>query len=238
VIPDFDKGIESLEKNFRQLEDWGIPYILDPILNPICFGFTQSLEGFIAMRRKYPKAEMLLGLGNLTELTAADTTGTTAVMAGIVAELGIDYVLTTEVISWARGAVRELDIARRLMHYACRNQVLPKHLDDSLVTVKDPPFENYSEEELRAMQAKVRDRNFRIFADRNSIYVFNNRLFIKDTNIQLIFDQLKIEAPTQAFYLGRELQKASMAVRLRKRYVQEEELQWGYLSRERGSRDS
>jgi dihydropteroate synthase-like protein len=238
VIPDFDKGIESLEKNFRQLEDWGIPYILDPILNPICFGFTQSLEGFIAMRRKYPKAEMLLGLGNLTELTAADTTGTTAVMAGIVAELGIDYVLTTEVISWARGAVRELDIARRLMHYACRNQVLPKHLDDSLVTVKDPPFENYSEEELRAMQAKVRDRNFRIFADRNSIYVFNNRLFIKDTNIQLIFDQLKIEAPTQAFYLGRELQKASMAVRLGKRYVQEEELQWGYLSRERGSRDS
>ena len=26
--------------------------------------------------------------------------------------------LTTEVIPWARGAVREIDIARRLMHYA------------------------------------------------------------------------------------------------------------------------
>jgi dihydropteroate synthase-like protein len=233
VIPDFDKGIESLERSLRQLEDWGIPYIIDPVLNPLCFGFTQSIEGFISMRRKYPEAEMLLGLGNLTELTAADTTGTTAVMAGIVAELGIEYVLTTEVISWARGAVRELDIARRLMYYAHRNQVLPKHLDDSLITVKDPPFENYSEDELRAMQAKVRDRNFRIFTDRNSIYVFNNRFFVKDTDTQAIFEQLKIEAPSQAFYLGRELQKASMAVRLGKKYVQEEELQWGYLSRER-----
>src|SRR2546430_5642790 len=27
-------------------------------------------------------------------------------------------VLTTEVIPWARGAVREVDVARRLMHYA------------------------------------------------------------------------------------------------------------------------
>jgi hypothetical protein len=107
-----------------------------------------------------------------------------------------------------------------------------------LITVKDPPFENYSEEELRAIQVKVRDRNFRIFADRNSIYVFNSRLFIKDTDIRSIFDRLKIEEPTQAFYLGQELQKASMAVRLGKKYVQEEELQWGYLSREWGSRDS
>jgi ABC-type Na+ transport system ATPase subunit NatA len=62
---------------------------------------------------------MLMGLGNLTELTGADSTGINAVMAGIIAELDINYVLTTEVISWARGAVRELDLARKLMHYAC-----------------------------------------------------------------------------------------------------------------------
>jgi dihydropteroate synthase-like protein len=237
VIPDFDQGIESLEKNIAQLEDWGIPYIIDPILNPICFGFSKSIEDFISIRRKYPKAEMLMGLGNLTELTAADTTGMTAVMAGIIAELGIDYVLTTEVISWARGAVREFDLARRLMYYACHNKVLPKHLDDSLITVKDPPFEVYGEEELREMQAKVRDRNFRIFADRNAIYVFNNSLFIKDTDIRSIFTQLKVEDSMHAFYLGRELQKASIAVRLGKKYIQEEDLQWGYLSREPGDRD-
>ncbi len=138
VIPDSEKGMKSLERNIARLEAWGVSYIIDPVLNPIGFDFSGSIGNFIAMRRKYPKAEMLMGLGNLTELTDADTTGITAVMAGIISELDIDYVLTTEVISWARGAVRELDIARRLMDYACRNKILPKHLNDGLVTVKDP----------------------------------------------------------------------------------------------------
>ena len=80
------------------------------------------------------------------------------------------------------------------------------------------------------MQAKVRDRNYRIFADLNSIYVFNNRLFVKDTDIQAIFDQLNVEDASQAFYLGRELHKALLAVQLGKKYVQEEDLRWGYLS--------
>jgi dihydropteroate synthase-like protein len=230
VIPDSEKGLKSLERNIARLEAWGVSYIIDPVLNPIGFDFSGSIENFIAMRRKYPKAEMLMGLGNLTELTDADTTGVTAVMAGIISELDIDYVLTTEVISWARGAVRELDIARRLMYHACRNKTLPKHLNDGLITVKDPPFETFGEDELRAMKAQIRDRNFRIFADRNSIYVFNNAFFIKDTDIRKIFDQLKIEDASQAFYMGKELQKALLAMQLGKKYIQEAELRWGYLS--------
>ena len=46
--------------------------------------------------------------------------------------------LTTEVIPWARGAVREIDIARRLTYYAVRHRTIPKGVDDRLVTVKDP----------------------------------------------------------------------------------------------------
>ena len=135
-----------------------------------------------------------------------------------------------EVISWARGAVREFDIARRLMHYACRNRILPKHLENGLITVKDPPFETFSEEELRGMQRKVRDRNYRIFVDRDSVYVFNNKIFIKDSDIQSIFERLDFRDVSEAFYLGRELQKASLALKLGKQYVQEEDLRWGYLS--------
>jgi dihydropteroate synthase-like protein len=230
VIPDFEEGMESLERNITQLEIWRIPYIIDPVLNPIGFGFADSIKNFIDIRRNHPKAEMLIGLGNLTELTDADTTGMTAVMAGFITELGIDYVLTTEVISWARGAVRELDLARQLMHYACKNKILPKHLNDGLITVKDPPFEIFNEDELHGMQTKVRDRNYRIFADRNFIYVFNNKTFIKDTDIQTIFNRLNVEDAAHAFYLGRELQKALLAIKLGKRYVQEEDLRWGYLS--------
>jgi dihydropteroate synthase len=173
-----------------------------------------------------------MGLGNLTELTDADTTGISAVMAGIITELGINYVLTTEVISWARGAVRELDLARKLMYYACQNHILPKHLDNSLLTVKDPPFDPFSEEELHVMQAKIKDRNFRIFTDRENIYVFNNRLFIKTTDFHSIFPQLNVEEASHAFYLGNELQKAALAIQLGKRYIQEEDLRWGYMSKD------
>jgi dihydropteroate synthase-like protein len=231
VIPDFDQGLESLERNITQLEAWGVPYIIDPILNPISFGFTESLYRFYETRRQHPQAEILMGLGNLTELTEADSTGINAVMAGIITELNINYVLTTEVISWARGAVRELDLARKLMHYAITNHALPKHVDDGLITVKDPPHEHYAEEELRAMQAQIRDRNFRIFTDDEYIYVFNNKVFIRDTNIRAIYAQLDVEDASHAFYLGKELQKAILAVRLGKKYIQEEELRWGYLGK-------
>ena len=231
VIPDFDEGPESLEHNMSQLEAWGVPYIVDPVLKPIGLGFAESIGDFIAVRRNHPEAEMLMGVGNLTELTDADTTGIAAIMAGFVTELGIEYVLTTEVISWARGAVREFDIARKLMDYACRNRIPPKHLNSGLITVKDPPFDTYGEEELRAMQKDVRDRNYRVFIDRDFIYIFNNQVFVKDTDAQAILGQLDIgNDPAQAFYLGRELEKAALALKLGKKYVQEEDLHWGYLS--------
>lgn len=230
VIPDFDQGLESLERSIAQLDQWGVAYIIDPILNPISFGFTESLCRYAEVRRRYPKAEMMMGLGNLTELTEADSTGIHAVMAGVLAELNIDYVLTTEVINWARGGVRELDIARKLMHYACRNQVLPKHLNSDLVTLKDPPFEVYSEAELRAMHALVKDRNFRIFADRETVYIFNNQLFLKGLDPQALFAQLDVQDAGHAFYLARELYRAVLAVRLGKSYLQETDLRWGYRS--------
>jgi dihydropteroate synthase-like protein len=231
VIPDENQGLESLEKNILQLESWHIPYIIDPILKPINFGFAESIYDFIVTRHRRPQAEMLMGLGNITELTDADTTGIAAVMAGIIVELGIDYVLTTEVSSHAHGAVRELDLACNLMSYACQNVILPKHLNDGLLTIKDPQFSAFSEDELRDMQQKVRDRNYRIFVDRDYIYVFNNQQFVKDTDIRAIFDQLGVEDAAQAFYLGMEMQKALLAVQLGKKYVQEGELRWGYLSR-------
>jgi dihydropteroate synthase-like protein len=231
VVPDFDGGLGSLERNIAQLDAWQVPYIIDPILKPISFGFADSIGSYILMRHSRPDAELLMGMGNLTELTDADTTGINAVMAGVIAELGIDYALTTEVISWARGAVRELDLARKLMHYACENKILPKRLNDGLITIKDPPFDTFTEDELRAMQSKVTDRNFRIFTDRNSIYVFNKHLFVKGSEIQSIFKQLGELDASHAFYLGKELQKALLAVQLGKKYVQENPLRWGYLSR-------
>jgi dihydropteroate synthase len=233
VIPDLGGTLDTLEPSLEKLARWDVPYLIDPILEPIGLGFVASLERYAEVRRRYPNAEMLMGIGNLTELTSADTTGVNAMMIAVCQELGIRAVLTTEVIPWARGAVREVDIARRLMHYAVTQHTIPKGVDDRLVTVKDPEVLTYGEEELRALQAGITDPNYRIFADREAITVLNNERFVRSTNVTRlgdIFAQLDVDEPTHAFYLGKELARASLAVLLGKTYRQEGALSWGYLT--------
>ncbi len=230
VIPDFGQGIETLEPSIAALERWGVTYLIDPVIEPIGFGFFASLERFAAVRRRYPTAPLFMGIGNITELTAADTTGVNALLIAICEEMGVRAVLTTEVIPWARGVVREVDIARRLMHYAITQKSLPKGVDDRLVTLQDPTILAYHETELRELQARVTDPNFRIFADRDVITVFNDELFVRGTDIQEIFARLGVDEATHAFYLGRELMKAQLALTLGKNYRQEGALQWGYLT--------
>jgi dihydropteroate synthase len=233
VVPDLGGPLETLEPSVDKLSRWGVGYLIDPILEPIGYRFLASLERYAEVRRRYPEAEMLMGIGNLTELTAADSTGVNAILIAICQELGVRAVLTTEVIPWARGAVREIDIARRLMHYAVRQQTAPKGVDDRLVTVKDPVVLAYTEDELRSLQAGITDPNFRIFADDKAITVLNNERFVRTTdviNIADIFAQLDVDDPAHAFYLGKELARASLAVTLGKTYRQEGALAWGYLT--------
>jgi dihydropteroate synthase len=230
AVPNPGEPIETLEPTVGRLESWGVSYLIDPILEPIGIGFMTSLERYADARRRWPEAEMLMGIGNLTELTAADSTGVNALLVAICQELRIRAVLTTEVIPWARGAVREIDVARRLMHYAITRRTIPKGVDDRLVTVKDPEVLTYSETELRALQAAITDPNYRIFADRDAITVFNSERFVRGTDIQEIFSRLAVDEPNHAFYLGKELAKASLAMTLGKTYRQEGTLSWGYLT--------
>ena len=230
VIPDFGQGLDTLEPSVAALERWGVPYVIDPVIEPIGFGFMRSLERYAETRRRYAGAPLFMGIGNITELTAADTTGVHALLVAICQELGVRAVLTTEVIPWARGAVREIDVARRLMHHAVTQKTLPKGVDDRLVTLKDPAILVYTEAELRELQRAVTDPNFRIFTDRDTITVFNSETFVRGTDIHEIFAQLDVDEATHAFYLGRELTKAKLAITLGKTYRQEGALQWGYLT--------
>ncbi|HXM38278.1 MAG TPA: DUF6513 domain-containing protein [Gemmatimonadales bacterium] len=230
AIPDFGTGLATLEPTLEELARWGVPYLIDPVIEPIGFGFMASLERFADARRRYPAAPLFMGIGNITELTAADSTGVNALLLAICQEVGVRAVLTTEVIPWARGAVREVDIARRLMHYAVTHQTLPKNVDDRLVTLKDPEVLVYSEEELRILQRAVTDPNFRVFADGDTITIFNNTVFARGTDIDELFARLGVDEATHAFYLGRELMKAQIAITLGKNYRQEGQLQWGYLT--------
>jgi len=230
AIPDFGESIETLPATIEALERWNVGYLIDPVVEPIGFGFTASLERYAEAHRRYPDAGQMMGVGNITELTSADTTGVNALLLAICQETGVRAVLTTEVIPWARGVVREIDVARRLMYHAVRHRTLPKNVDDRLVTVKDPEILAYDEAELRQLHSAVTDSNFRIFTDRSTITVFNNEIFVRGTDIQEIFGQLGVDEATHAFYLGRELARAKLAITLGKTYRQEGALRWGYLT--------
>jgi dihydropteroate synthase-like protein len=230
AVPDLGGSLDTLEPTLNELTRRRVGYLIDPVIEPIGHGFMASLERYAEVRRRYPDAELLMGIGNLTELTAADSTGVNALLIAICEELAVRTILTTEVIPWARGAVREVDVARRLMHYAVHGHTIPKGIDDRLVTVKDPELLTYGEQELRELHAAVSDPNFRIFTDRDTITVFNNERFVRGTDIQHIFAQLDIQEPTHAFYLGKELARARLAITLGKTYRQERSLSWGYLT--------
>lgn len=230
VIPDEDGSLESLWRNAEQVWAWGKDCILDPIMQPISFGFSRSLAHLHQTRERYPDAQLMMGSHHLTELTEADTTGINALLMGIAEELALSFVLTTEVITWASGCVRELDIARRLMHYAVTEGIPPKRIDSGLLTMRESRLLRPERDTLREMQAALTDPNVRIFIDGQQIYAFNADVFIEGTDIEAVFAQLGIDEASHAFYLGHELTKAELALRLGKNYQQDQPLQWGYLT--------
>src|SRR5438270_592659 len=150
------------------------------------------------------------------------------VVIGTAVQAGSELVFSVDVSQLE--VAREIAVARRLMYHAVTQLTLSMGVDDRLVTVKDPQVLAYGEAELRELQRGVTDPNFRIFTDRDAITVFNSEKFVRGTNIHEIFAQLDVDEPTHAFYLGRELAKAKLAVSLGKTYRQEGALQWGYLT--------
>jgi len=232
VVPDHGQGLASLQRNLDEAQRRGARRVIaDPVLDPIHFGFAASIRRYCEAREALPDVEMLMGAGNLTELTEADSTGVNAVLLGVMSELRVTHVLTTEVVAWGAGAVRELDCGRRMMHHAAGRSALPKGFDHRLVTTRDTRLTRPTEPELRALQARLTDRNFRIETDGESIFVFNSERFVKDASIQALFPRLEVkDDASHAFYLGRELTKADLARRLGKKYIQGEPLHWGYLS--------
>jgi dihydropteroate synthase len=230
LITDDPDDLDALGRIAARMDNLKRPYLLDSILAPINSGFAASLARYVEVRRRHPDAEMLMGIGNLTELTEADSTGVTALLIGFCQEIGIRAVLTTEVIGWAHGAVRETVLAAQIMQLAQRQARPPKHIDSGLVTSKDESMRAPTEDELRAMQAQVSDANYRLFADADWLYAFNGERFVREANMYAVFNELKVDDATHAFYLGKELMKATIARGLRKNYRQEGPLDWGVLS--------
>jgi len=242
VLPDELATLEGLDRTIEKLRAWGIKFRIDPVIEPIGLGFAASLGRYLEVRRRYPDAEMMMGVGNLTELTDADSAGMNVLLLGFCQELGIRSVLTTQVINWCRSCVRELDLARRLVYHACTRRVLPKHIEPNLVLLRDPKLRSHGETMLADLASRVTDRNFRVFAERGLLHVLNHQMFLQGSEPFALFAQMRERAdidPSHAFYLGYEMAKAMTALTLGKNYTQDQALRWGFLTvEERSSHDA
>ena len=254
AIPDEPSTLAGLDRTIDQLTQAGVPLRIDPVLEPISFGFAESLGRYLDVRSRYPDAQMMMGTGNLTELTDVDSAGVNVLLLGFCQELGIRSVLTTQVINWTRSSVSECDLARKLMYHAVQNQVLPKHLETNLLMLRDADVVESSREQIALLSVELQDHNYRIFAADGEVHLISRDLHLHDRDPFVVMEELRRAGPegglpknldaAHAFYLGYELCKALTALTLGKTYVQDEALDWGlatqpearhYLKRQRGS---
>lgn len=228
LIPREPADEASLHGAVEHMLERGKPFLADAILDPIPYGLLASLCRYQRLRERFPDIDIMMGVGNVTELTEADTSGINAVLFGIGAELGIAAVLTTQVSGHARRAVKEADVARRVMYAARETHSLPKGLSDDLMTVHAKrPFPD-SPAEIAEIAAAVRDPNFRVQISEQGLHVYNRDGHHVARDPFAFWPRLGLQHDGgHAFYMGVELARAEIAWSLGKRYMQDQPLDWG-----------
>jgi hypothetical protein len=228
LIPSRPGHMASLYKAIEYCLKNNKPFIADAILDPIHFGLADSIVRYHRLRKKYPNIPIMMGIGNLTELTDADTTGINAMLFGVISELEINAVLATSVSPHAVNAIAEADIARRIMHAAKRDSRLPRGYSTALNGLHDRRPFPYNTDEIAEIAAQIKDPSFRIMVSETGVHVYNREGLQVDIDPFVFYPNLGVQNDaSHAFYLGVELARAQIAHQLGKRYVQDEELNWG-----------
>jgi dihydropteroate synthase-like protein len=228
LIPEKHEDLASLDRAIKVMQTKNRRFIVDPILDPIHFGFTKSIVRYYEVRSMYPDIEMMLGVGNITELTHADTAGMNILLLGICSELNINHILATEVSKHACRSIKEADLARRILYAANEHETLPKHIDPGLMALHETSPFPYPSHEIKELADQITDPSFRIQTSSEGLHIFNRDGFHTATDPFDLYPKLQVEQDGgHAFYLGVELARAQIAWQLGKRFTQDQALTWG-----------
>ena len=238
--------VESMQKLVKSCE--GIDMVCDLILDPV--NSASLVDSIIAFHdfHEVDKKPMFFGIGNVIELMDTDSVGANAVLAGIAMELGASILFTPEESGKTHGSVRELAIASKMMFLAKNRQSIPKDLGVDLLVFKDKKkrFDLKQEDNVPIVKQDAPIKFVRDKAGSFKIRV-EHAISVKDSYI--VATHFKKTKPTISFegktaseiyeeiiekglvtrldhaaYLGKELEKAEIAMLTGKEYVQDFEL--------------
>jgi len=220
--------------------------VADPVLEPLNLGFLDSLRVLAELREEEPGLPLLMGVGNVVELCDADSPGMLALLAGMGMEAGVSLLLTVEASDKTRGSVAELRRARDMMILARERGSVPKDLGLDLLLLKEKrrreePYDPSAESSAQTVEERSGGEKtaleggcfFRIrveggeiravlYRGRRAEKVFRGRS--AEGICRSILEEGVVRDPSHAAYLGRELQKAEVALRTGRSYVQEGEV--------------
>jgi dihydropteroate synthase-like protein len=236
--------LEEILENARQL---GMKWLMaDLILEP-----SNVLESLVAFRDfgvRHPDVPLFVGVSNVTELFDADSVGVNALLARLSSEVNASMLLATEKSSKAQGTVREEAIAAKMMFLAKKRGSVPKDLGIDLLVLKDKRKHEEAYDEMLEGETQVTMANeavapetvdpqgvFRITVDRKleTIVALHFAtaetdkpiIIIKGKTAEAVYAQIMemrlVTRLDHAAYLGRELAKAEIALRVGKDYVQD-----------------
>ena len=241
IIPDEGNSLESLVNNIESARRLGIERIIaDPILDPVGHNITESIVRYHEFHRRYPDIPLFFGAGNVTELMDVDTIGVNATLCGIGAETGASILFTPEYSDKAQGSIGELKKASEMMQLCRIRESSPKDLGIDLLFIKekrrrpDSPLpkkvitarasKNWRQDpagpiRVRIVPDKINGNGGLIVAEHEKAAIAGESAReVMDTLIELEL----VSSLDHAAYLGRELEKAELALRFNRSYAQDD----------------
>ncbi|MCW4000898.1 MAG: dihydropteroate synthase-like protein [Candidatus Bathyarchaeota archaeon] len=237
--------VHMLERLIKQAKQLGFKRIIgDLILAP-----TNILDSYVAFQQfsgRNPDVPLLIGIANVVELFDADSVGLNALLARLASEVNVGVLLVTEATPKARGSVAEAAAASKMMFLAKQRSSVPRDLGVDLLILKEktnpdtaPPVDiskvPLTQNPTPATVTVDPCGVFRIMVDRDggsvvalhyaSVDAPEPLHVVRGADGAVVLAELLrrgwVSRLEHAGYLGLELAKAEVALRVGRGYVQD-----------------
>lgn len=246
-----EERVRAQIENLDKAQSYGLGKVIaDLVVEPMIIpGLLEPLKAFQLFHDIKPKIPILFGIGNAVELIDADAIGVSATLCALAREAGANILHVPEHSIKTIGNVRDVVMASRMMFLSQRRETSPKDLGLDLLVLKEKRWKEEEYDPSNIVEAKVLkgcpDKKFvpdnagwfRIQIDRNNNQILaihyspgikDPLTIVKGTNAidiyQTIIRNKLISKLDHAAYLGKELQKAEIALKLYRSYQQDEPL--------------